>query len=71
MVRNEDYRGLFTSKKTVMNKTLGSIYHVPVSRPDGGWEPFEFGKDDPRGGLLTQVGFLAVNAHPGRSSATR
>jgi hypothetical protein len=33
--------------------------------------PYEFAQDSHRGGLLTQVSFLAAHAHPARSSATR
>jgi hypothetical protein len=33
--------------------------------------PYTFPPDSPRVGLLTQVSFLAVHAHPGRSSPTR
>jgi hypothetical protein len=35
-----------------------------------GWEAYEFPKDDPRAGLLTQISFLALHSHPGRSSPT-
>ncbi|MFL2769949.1 MAG: DUF1588 domain-containing protein [Rhodospirillaceae bacterium] len=32
--------------------------------------PFEFSENDPRAGILTQVGFSALASHPGRSSPT-
>jgi len=51
-----------------MSPTLGAIYHVPTTP---GWMPYTFPEGSPRVGLLTQVSFLAVHAHPGRSSATR
>ena len=35
-----------------------------------GWVPYEFPPDSPRVGLLTQISFLAVHSHPGRSSPT-
>ena len=65
-----DYRELFTTRETFMSGPLGRIYRVPVERPDGGWMPFEFPLDDPRAGLITQVSFAALYAHPGRSSPT-
>jgi hypothetical protein len=35
-----------------------------------GWVPYEFPEDSSRGGLLTQISFLASHAHPARSSPT-
>ncbi len=71
MARKGDYRDLFTTRHTFMSSDLGAIYKVPVNRGSQGWEPYTFAPDDPRGGLLTLVGFLAQNSHPGRSSPTR
>jgi len=69
LVERADYRDLFTTRKTFLNRQLGAIYQVPVaSRED--WEAYEFPKDDPRAGLLTQISFLALHSHPGRSSPT-
>lgn len=65
-----DYRDIFTTRKTFMSGALGRIYHVPVDRPDGGWMPYEFPEGDARAGLITQVSFAALFAHPGRSSPT-
>ncbi len=65
-----DYRDLFTTRKTFMSGPLGRIYHVPVDRPDGGWVPYEFPEGDERAGVITQVSFAALYAHPGRSSPT-
>ncbi len=65
-----DYRDIFTTRKTFMSGNLGRIYRVPVDRPDGGWMPYEFPEGDPRAGLITQVSFAALYAHPGRSSPT-
>jgi hypothetical protein len=69
LVQKADYRDLFTTKRTFMNRALGVVYFVPVETRQG-WEPYEFAKDDPRGGLLTQLSFTALHSHPGRSSAT-
>jgi Protein of unknown function (DUF1588)/Protein of unknown function (DUF1585) len=35
-----------------------------------GWEAHDFPADDARAGLLTEISFLALHSHPGRSSAT-
>jgi hypothetical protein len=69
--RDQDYRELFTTKRTFITGPLARIYRVPISRPAGNaWEPYEFPADDPRTGLLMQVGFAALASHPGRSSPT-
>ncbi len=67
ITRNEDYRDLYTSRKTFMSMNLAAIYEVPAS---DGWVPYEFPEGSSRAGLLTQVSFLASHAHPARSSPT-
>jgi hypothetical protein len=64
-----DYRDLFTTRQTFLTRALGAVYRVPVAS-ENGWEPYEFAPDDPRAGLITQIGFVALHSHPGRSSAT-
>lgn len=68
VVEKGDYRDVFTRKTVAMNRTLGALYRVPVN--GAGWTNYQFGADDPRGGLLTQISFLAQHSHPGRSSPT-
>ena len=68
VTKNLDYRDLFTTRTMLMSPILGTVYGVPTAP---GWQPYTFPEDSPRVGLLTQVSFLAVNAHPARSSATR
>lgn len=68
VVRNEDYRSLFTSRRTFMSRSLGLLYSEPVVSPD--WEPREFSQDDPRAGILAQPAFLMAHSHPGSSSPT-
>jgi len=78
LVRRGDYRDLYTTRRTFLTPTLGTIYAVPVEddplSANGAadtWTPFEFPADDPRGvGILSQIGFLALHSHPGRSSPT-
>ena len=67
VTRKGDYRDLFTTKNTFMSPALAAIYQVPT-RP--GWTPYTFPDTSPRAGILTHVSFLAVHAHPARSSAT-
>ncbi len=70
ITQDRDYRELFTTRKTFMTRTLGLVYRVQVTAPKGVWQPYEFAPDDPRVGIQGQLGFLALNSHPGRSSPT-
>ncbi|MFK7865368.1 MAG: DUF1592 domain-containing protein [Pseudohongiellaceae bacterium] len=65
--QGKDYRDLFTSRSTFMSPALAILYGVPAQP---GWAPYTFSEDSPRAGLLTQVSFLALTSHPGRSSVT-
>lgn len=67
IVKKRDYRDLFTTRETFISPSLAALYRLPATP---GWTPYEFPADSPRAGLLTQVSFLAVHSHPGRSSAT-
>ena len=72
VTKNGDYRELFTTRSTFLTQSLGAIYRVPVSAAGpSDWASYELPEHDPRAGLLTQAGFLAVHAHAGRSSPTR
>ena len=66
--RRGDYRDLFTTRSIAMNRTLGPIYDVPVTKPD--WYIYEFPQGDPRTGLLTHASLLSQHSHPGRTSPT-
>jgi hypothetical protein len=68
ITRNGDYRDLYTTRSTFISPALAALYQMPA--PDG-WTPYEFPAGSPRAGVLTQVSFLAVHSHPGRSSPTR
>ena len=65
--KDKDYRDLFTSRSTFMSPALAIMYGVPAQP---GWAPYTFPEDSPRSGLLTQVSFLSLTSHPGRSSVT-
>ncbi len=67
LIKNKDYRDLYTSRETFMSPSLGLIYGV---RTGPGWRAYEFPPEAHRDGILTQVSFLALHSHPTRSSAT-
>jgi hypothetical protein len=68
IVKKKDYRDLYTTRQTFLSPALAALYNLPAAP---GWQPYEFPADSPREGMLTQISFLAVHAHPGRSSPTR
>ena len=68
LVRDLDYRDLFTTRRTFLSPALAVVYGLPAQP---GWTPHEFSENSPRIGLLTQVSFLAVHSHAVRSSPTR
>ncbi len=69
VAKKADYREIFTTRETVMSGPLGLLYDVPVTKPDS-WVAYTFPADDPRAGILTQLSFVALHSHPGRSSPT-
>ena len=64
-----DYRDLFVTRRTFMTGYLGLVYRVPVAAPDS-WVPYEFPAGDQHVGIQSQISFVALHSHPGRSSAT-
>jgi hypothetical protein len=76
LYRNGDYRDLFTTRDTFLTPALAAIYEVPLPRVQemGGaipWVPYRFPDDSPYVGILTQVSFLSLHSHEGRTSPTR
>jgi hypothetical protein len=70
VTRQADYREMFTTRRTFVNRALGPVYEVQV-RDSQNWVPYEFGPNDDRAGVLGQAGFLALGAaQTGRSSPT-
>jgi hypothetical protein len=65
-----DYRDIFTTRKTFLTPLLASVYGVPLLAPDGGWRPYEWPAGDGRAGIISQVAFVSLHSHPGRSSPT-
>ena len=68
--KNGDYRDLFTSNETFINRPLASVYNVPFASK-AEWAPYTFSADAERSGILTDIGFLSLHSHPGTSSPTR
>jgi hypothetical protein len=64
-----DYRDLFTTRRTFVNPKLASLYEVAAPTAKG-FAEVELPADIPRRGLLGQVSFLSLYAHPTSSSAT-
>ena len=71
LVRKQgDYRDLFTANDTYINRSLASVYNVPYASK-AAWTTYSFPESSERSGILTDVGFLSLFAHPGTSSPTR
>lgn len=70
--RKGDYRDIFTTRNTFMNRALGGLYDVPVSAAAiEGWAPFTFSESDNRAGILSLAAFLMLDiTHEGRTSPT-
>lgn len=68
--RKQDYRDLFTSNDTFMNRPLAAVYRIPFAS-SGDWGQYTFPSSSERSGILTQVSFLSLFAHPGSSSPTK
>jgi hypothetical protein len=68
--KRRDYRDLFTSNDTFVNRPLASVYRIPFASSRD-WAPYTFPQSSERSGILTQVSFLSLFAHPGSSSPTK
>jgi hypothetical protein len=68
--QQRDYRDLFSSNETYVNRYLASVYQVPFISANE-WAPYKFPDSSERAGILTQASFLSLFAHPGTSSPTR
>lgn len=64
--RNGDYRDIFTARDTFISPALATLYREPSTTT---WSAYT-APDNSRSGLLTQIAFLALHSHPGRSSPT-
>jgi hypothetical protein len=64
-----DYRDLLTTRSTYLTRALGTVYRLPVATRNG-WERAQYPANSDRTGILTNISFLALYSHPGRSSST-
>jgi hypothetical protein len=64
-----DYRDVFTTRTTFLNRKMASIYSVATPARDG-FAPYTYPDDSPRAGILTQASFLALHSHATATSAT-
>lgn len=69
VVRERDYREIFTSNDTFLNRSLAAVYQVPFASNEE-WAPYTFPDSAERAGIVSQIGFLSLYAHPGTSSPT-
>jgi hypothetical protein len=65
-----DYRDIFTSRQTFINRPLAAVYQVPFNSTEP-WVTHTFPETSERSGILTEVTFLSLFSHPGRSSPTK
>jgi hypothetical protein len=73
VTNNGDYRDLFTTRRTYLNRNLGALYEIPIEDDVGveGWMPYTFTEQDRRAGILTLAGLLMLDpTHEVRSSPT-
>jgi hypothetical protein len=68
--QKRDYRDLFTSNETFINRPLAAVYKVPFGST-ADWAYYMFPEGSERSGILTQVSFLSLFSHPGTSSPTK
>ncbi len=66
---NADYRTIFTTRQTSIDRTLAAIYNVPAPEREG-FGLTELPGDGERVGVLGQVSVLALHSHAVSSSAT-
>ena len=75
LTQEGDYRDLFTTPVTYLNRSLGALYGVPIvsDLPNGAPDVLQrhvYADGDARAGILMHASFLALHSHPGRSSPT-
>lgn len=70
LVRDADYRDLFTTRRTFLTPLLGSLYGAPVAQTGSRWQAHEFLPTDARAGIQSHASFVALHSHPGLSSPT-
>jgi hypothetical protein len=71
VVKKGDFRDIFTTPDTYIDRTLASVYRVPFLGSGGTWRPYRQPDTADQAGILTQVTFMSLHGHPGRSSPTK
>ncbi|MCA9534640.1 MAG: DUF1592 domain-containing protein [Myxococcales bacterium] len=69
--QDADYRDLFTTRRTFVNRRLAALYAVPAPVIGDGFALYTHPDDSPRRGILGQASFLAPHASPTDASPTR
>ncbi|CAN5131051.1 hypothetical protein BH11PSE2_BH11PSE2_11520 [soil metagenome] len=69
LTQKGDYRDVFTSRETFMNRSLAGIYQVPYTYDDA-WMRMTFPQASGQSGLLTQTTFMMLFSQAARSSPT-
>lgn len=67
--RDADIRGVMTTRRAFVTPKLASMYQVPAPSATG-FAPVELPEKSGRRGLLGQIAFLSLYAHPTSTSAT-
>lgn len=70
IARNGDYRDIFTTRDTFLTRTLAMVYRVPYTS-NAAWSHYTFPESSSRAGVMTQISFLSLFAHPAQSSPTK
>lgn len=69
LTEQADYRDIFVTRTLPLSQPLARIYRLPLPAPQG-WHRVTLPEGDPRIGIQSQIGFVALHAHEGRSSPT-
>lgn len=67
--RDTDVRDVLTTRRTFVTPKLAAMYQLPAPTLEG-FAPIELPETSLRRGILGQIAFLALYAHPTSSSAT-
>jgi hypothetical protein len=70
LTRNGDYRQVFTTPHTFIDRGLAAVYDVPFLGSEE-WAPYTQPAGVDHAGIITQVAFLSMFSHPGRTSPTK
>lgn len=71
IVQGGDYRDVFTTRTTPIDRNLAAVYKAPFLGGGEAWTHYTFASEDGRAGVVTQVAFLSMFSHPAASSPTR